>query len=1046
MNYIILRSLQLLAIFLTTPAFILPVISHAEDWALPTLEKNFTNAGPAKVPEKVQTPPETIAPLPAECAIPAISQDAQISYYTSKGGAYPTVKFSGISPSASLSARATKLFIRNDTKPVYLFLSSDTPMIWALQGNLGKVQHVVISGTALNGKILAAVNNIPRDKVSFLSKDICLPYFETQNDDYHAARKKLTQLARKKPDIQVPANKAASIENFDDHFKLNEFDVPEGQISTGIISVLRQIFVSNIPGGIVSVDPSKLTSDIPLQNLEAFPGSAGLAQLIYQGAIVPMPKSALISVQTHSPSESVVNIPTNYRIIKPIAALPPLNTDDISPDFLLAPGVAAPALNPGYCIISEETGKGIDGSICSQLRYGGASLAKPAISPPTPKASDYDAVPSAAGEFLNGLRQNNISERVKKRFKSIDKDHDGVFTEKDFKPGYMPGAGEAAFLESRTIERFMPFDIDKNKQVTPEEIQSSLEKYFPSIDLDHDGLINTVEARQVFDAFYQRNKPAPCRPGKPSPEAQFVFIDSISGEYNSSVSLQNSYPTSAARIIVAQDSKKPVYIMIKNNLPTLWSIEDPGKRIEKVVINAPIDFKGTKKIAAGITGVNADKVIFQAQPLCFHDATVQNTQIIAEQEKTIQSMVDRKPDNHLFMADGGTFTIEANITTEIVEPRDIVGVSLSDVVTPTKATIQKNTHPSRAMSQARMQEHGGHLLGNSGTIAILTPTPQKRPAPAQSNKRILAPNPLDCVFKKPAIPAKMKVLAYGVYKGNEQGVRSHDAPTYIDLKVDGAAGENVALILGSHEANIWNVKAQNVNIVAVFLAGYGLQDISGIQENVPILGYFRREAEGNACTKSLDFDNITWLNPFSERYFGKSVDFLRLEYAPNQEINRKKKKDEPVEETVTLDTRTSVSAFNPQTSSYSYEDQSPQTLPPPFQALIEQGIIRPATTQDIKNWSTHVRSLNAAYRNVPPVDGHPEKELLVGMPYGLTDSYRHIFVIQKAMTFSEEMVMPHYDTFFLPADVPFPEGDFERASVFSFKDGTCTGFCYEWGQ
>ena len=98
------------------------------------------------------------------------------------------------------------------------------------------------------------------------------------------------------------------------------------------------------------------------------PGTAGLAQLVDQGALEPVefapgwrhPDGRVdigSQVKSKAGSPGSFEAPTAFRIVMPMR-MPPghLSVYGVPPKFLLAPGVPMPAnLQTGTCILAEQT-------------------------------------------------------------------------------------------------------------------------------------------------------------------------------------------------------------------------------------------------------------------------------------------------------------------------------------------------------------------------------------------------------------------------------------------------------------------------------------------------------------------------------------------------------------------------------------------------------------------------------------------------------------------------------------------------------------------
>jgi hypothetical protein len=94
------------------------------------------------------------------------------------------------------------------------------------------------------------------------------------------------------------------------------------------------------PDGIVMIDPQTVVSPNPVEPYVVLPQQAGLAQLIGEGSLVPIPGA------------------NDLRIVKPLKRFPAGLNGAHSVRFLLGKGVPLPPGDPGHsCVVSEETGR-----------------------------------------------------------------------------------------------------------------------------------------------------------------------------------------------------------------------------------------------------------------------------------------------------------------------------------------------------------------------------------------------------------------------------------------------------------------------------------------------------------------------------------------------------------------------------------------------------------------------------------------------------------------------------------------------------------------
>jgi hypothetical protein len=283
-------------------------------------------------------------------------------------------------------------------------------------------------------------------------------------------------------------------------------------------------------------------------------------------------------------------------------------------------------------------------------------------------ATANPAATSAQG-FVSALRQVENSVRT---VMERDTDKDGKLTydevSKSVGRPLQPGGNHNW---SARVKQVQTLNSDPGGEVTLASFLSAAEALFGAVDTDGDGKMSQQEiidywrAPTALDAAQQakavqstltrtqqaeanRQKarfPEPARPGcampQPSPQAKILLLSSYRLEALSTVSIGDpSIVVHAGRVIV-EPGDEPLYVVIPAPAATIWQFGGAVDRIERLVMNSPVD--GTNRPdqnappAVGATGLPQDRIAFLGKPDCithfFELRSLQSSQAVAAVRK-----------------------------------------------------------------------------------------------------------------------------------------------------------------------------------------------------------------------------------------------------------------------------------------------------------------------------------------------------------------------------------------------------------------------------
>lgn len=280
----------------------------------------------------------------------------------------------------------TDVIIEPGQQPLVLVLTSHESMVWRLSGATRRVVQVQVSsfaaeaqkrhkvGTAAPGAgksgrqardnlgstgdgayvseqwSYAGVTGIARDKVT-IRHAVCPGYFtKSSGPEFTAAREKIAETLGRAPDAMFGT------------YSPRQISLPSGKVTRARpeTTVMPRGFDPTVwreaarywPGGLVSVDPASVVAKARVAPYRVLPSQMGLAQLVGAGAVQRLTES-------------------KFRVVKPIAHMPPSMGGAHSVKLILAKGVPMPPGDPVHsCIVYEDGSRPpSDAFVCSLPKY-----------------------------------------------------------------------------------------------------------------------------------------------------------------------------------------------------------------------------------------------------------------------------------------------------------------------------------------------------------------------------------------------------------------------------------------------------------------------------------------------------------------------------------------------------------------------------------------------------------------------------------------------------------------------------------------------------
>lgn len=287
----------------------------------------------------------------AGCELPKPSDNAKVIMFSSENGEALSTSTIGLQ---HITVETGVVTIEPGSEPLYIVGLSGGAMIWRLQGDVGRVERLVLSSNTSErrdsrGLPLVGATGIAPERVAFLKRADCLKFFvDSPSVAAAVATAEVRRQTGKEP-VVVAAGR----------FTVSEYGLPSGTMRTewnkdpqadvDQRDYLALVAASTYPSGIVDIDPATVIASMPAEYYRVLPGISGLLQLVRSGALQ----------RTKS----------GDFIIKKKTYFPGALTGGDAATFLLPRGVPAPEGDPGQsCVFSEETGEFSGNEQCRRRR------------------------------------------------------------------------------------------------------------------------------------------------------------------------------------------------------------------------------------------------------------------------------------------------------------------------------------------------------------------------------------------------------------------------------------------------------------------------------------------------------------------------------------------------------------------------------------------------------------------------------------------------------------------------------------------------------
>lgn len=306
------------------------------------------------------------------CDLPAVPKGARVVLFSAYEG---DAIASSVIGDEDQETNLINVVIEPGTEPLYIVLSSYESMIWRFTGVTKRVVQVVATSTlreqfdikaehrgVINDKVavpstkawphrdaatalaLAGVSGIRKKRV-YISRPDCPRFVSKQSDLARVVEPLAKELG------QAPQQAYASYSAANVHLPSGLIEkaagtvpVPQGFDAKEWLAATRFW-----RGGLVSIAPKQVVAVANVQPYRVLPSQMGIAQLVGSGAVIPISHGA-------------------YRVVSPIAHMPPSMGGAHSMTLRFAPGVPLPPGKPGHSCIVQESTNVANGVTCEFLK------------------------------------------------------------------------------------------------------------------------------------------------------------------------------------------------------------------------------------------------------------------------------------------------------------------------------------------------------------------------------------------------------------------------------------------------------------------------------------------------------------------------------------------------------------------------------------------------------------------------------------------------------------------------------------------------------
>ncbi len=238
--------------------------------------------------------------------------------------------------------------IEEEVDPLYIFLISSTPVIWQFQGNTEAIQQLVVNSFPEKPPYHRAngITGVSKTNIHFLGPNCIDVYYEPLTREGFLAKSAIQQLVGRHPDLMIGEYDVASLSISSGKVDFFPIGKKRTEAPGGFDLAIWEVFTRFFHRGIISIDPTWVVSPIMVAPYQVLPREAGIARLVHDKKMVPIPGA--------------------IKIVKSIQRFPAALGNY---NFVLASGVEIPKGRSGWsCVWREGTWELLLGSKSGRCR------------------------------------------------------------------------------------------------------------------------------------------------------------------------------------------------------------------------------------------------------------------------------------------------------------------------------------------------------------------------------------------------------------------------------------------------------------------------------------------------------------------------------------------------------------------------------------------------------------------------------------------------------------------------------------------------------
>lgn len=329
------------------------------------------------------------------CRLPDAEAEADVILLTAYQGDISSVQLGD--EDRSLTYVQTVGFAPELPRKQYLVLMSQNPMIWQVEHPPATLAHVVVAGPVdrYTRKVQAGVAGTDAEKIAFVPIN-CFP--EARKEIMNPSSRLTETHAHLSAYLSKAPALAASLQKYERAtIGSGKVHVQERSVKNTLLPGFdARVWRDHIENGreylhvFDAAATAQIVSPVKVAPYPVYPMAFGLAQLVYDGVLVPVENNQDIKIVYDSHGREMTRLigiekvvtasgkgkegaprqevralkGYDYKIVKPLAAYPRDVSFFLTGRFILTKDGALPKGRAPFCIIEEETGQPVETSRC----------------------------------------------------------------------------------------------------------------------------------------------------------------------------------------------------------------------------------------------------------------------------------------------------------------------------------------------------------------------------------------------------------------------------------------------------------------------------------------------------------------------------------------------------------------------------------------------------------------------------------------------------------------------------------------------------------